>query len=500
MLRAEMETVDAVAEVQPLGGGTDVIDRWVRWWRAGTPLDWGFAVLAIALVGAGYYQSWLIRRFPTNTPIWATVPLQVAWLALTAYLVTAGLLAWRREGRLRALVPDGYELSAAGCLVFLAGILLGGWWSIAYGNDYGVPAIFRLPNLLQIAGGALIVVGPLRASTNRGELVAGPTAVLSAALLLAVVTFFTQFNHPYIDGYAAAGGLSGGGVLLPDPKSLFDQYNHREEILGALGLMMQTVAVVGVVLWTLKQTRLPVGSITLMLALAAFLAATQLGHYSMVLVGLAVGILSDLAVLAARPRADRGLNMNLAGGLMGGFVAGVYFIALAIGPGTWFLADMTFGTILACAMIGALISYFLFPGADAIRAASVLWPALSPESSPQAPEITVERVEHALKVLGNTRDLSDNPLVGLRCLAAPTAAGLQKTIEGAIEDLRTSTFQQDAQAGQILSLYYVRRIGGHLAVMMRVGLSRAAYFNRRSYGVERLVDRLRQLEESAAPA
>jgi hypothetical protein len=33
---------------------------------------------------------------------------------------------------------------------------------------------------------------------------------------------------------------------------------------------------------------------------------------------------------------------------------------------------------------------------------------------------------------------------------------------------------------------------------MRVGLSRAAYFNRRSYGVRRLVDRLRELDEEAA--
>ena len=499
MLRADMNTVEALGEAQPLGGGGELLDRWVRWWHAGTALDWGFAALATALVGAGYYQSWLIRAFPTNTPAWATVPLQVAWLALSAYLGTAGLRAWRREGRLRSLVPDGYELSVAGCVVFLTGILLGGWWQIAFGSDFGVPAIFRLPNLIQIAGGVLIVVGPLRASSNRGELVAGPTAVISAALLLAVVTFFTQFDHPYIDAYPVAGGPPAGGVLLADPTSRFDLFDHREEILGALGLLMQAAAIVGVVLWTLKQTRLPFGSITLMLTFSAFLAATQLGHYSMVLVGLAVGILTDLAVLAARPRADRVLNMNLVGGLVGAFVSSVYLIAVAIGPGTWWPADMTFGTVLACAMLGALISYFLFPGADAMRAASVLWPALSAGSSAQSPDITAERVEHALKVLHSTRDLTDNPLVGLRCLATPTAAELRRTIEGAVEDLRTSGFQQDAQAGQILDMYYVRRIGGHLAVQMRVGLSRAAYFSRRSYGVGRLVDRLRELEEAAEP-
>jgi hypothetical protein len=88
----------------------------------------------------------------------------------------------------------------------------------------------------------------------------------------------------------------------------------------------------------------------------------------------------------------------------------------------------------------------------------------------------------------------------MRCLGAPTAAELRKSMEAAIVHLRDSGFQQDAQAGQILDLYYVRRVGGHYAVTMRVGLSRAAYFNRRSYGVRRLVDRLRELEEAAEPA
>jgi arginine/ornithine N-succinyltransferase beta subunit len=146
------------------------------------------------------------------------------------------------------------------------------------------------------------------------------------------------------------------------------------------------------------------------------------------------------------------------------------------------------------------MSYVLFPGADAVRAASVLWPALAPGASREAPDVTVERVEHALKVLHSSRDLADNPLVGMRCLAAPTPAELRKTVETAIAHLRESSFQQDAQAGLILDLYYIDRIGGHYAVERRVGLSRAAYFNRRSYGVRRLVDRLRELEEASAPA
>lgn len=465
-----------------------------RWWRAGTPLDWGFAVLSVALVAAGYYQALVTRQTFPSVPDWASIPVQIAWLAITVYLGVAGLIAFRRERRLRALVPAGYEVSVIGLVIFMVGIVINGWWLDAFGPDFGVPAIFRLPNLLQIGAGVLIVVGPLRASAGRGELSAGPTAVLSATMVLAAVTFFTQFDHPYIDEYATR------LVPLPPPSSLLDRFNYKEEILGALGLMMQTAAVVGVIFWTLRQNRLPAGSLTLMLTVTAFLVATQQSRYALVLVGATVGVLSDLALVLIRPRADRVLNLHVFAVLLGLLLSGVYLAAISFDPGTWWPADMIFGTVLACGLLGGLVSYALFPGADAVRAASVLWPALPQESSAEAPDVTVDRVEHALKVLHNTRDLADNPLIGMRCLAARSPADLRKTIEGAIEQLRQSPFQQDQQAGLILDLYYVRRIGGHYAVTMRVGLSRAAYFNRRSYGVRRLVDRLRELEESAQPA
>lgn len=489
-----MATAEAVGEEDRAAGRSDIGTRWMRWWRAGTTLDWGFAALSAALVGAGYYQALVTRQTFPNVPGWAAIPTQIAWLAITVYLALAGVRSWRREKRVQALVPPGYEVSVVGVVVFMVGIVISGWWLDAFGPDFGVPAIFRLPNLLQITAGVLIVVGPLRASAGRGELTAGPTAVASAILLLAAVTFFTQFDHPYIDEYATR------LVPLPPPTSPLDQFNYKEEILGALGLMMQTAAVVGVVFWTLRQTRLPPGSLTLMLTASAFLAATQQGRYSFVLVGAVVGVAADVALVLTRPRADRVVNLHIFAVLIGLLLSGVYLVAISLDPGTWWPADMIFGTILACGILGGLVSFALFPGADAVRAASVLWPALPQESSAEAPDVTVDRVEHALKVLHSARDLADNPLIGMRCLAARTPADLRKTIEGAIEQLRQSAFQQDQQAGQILDLYYVRRIGGHYAVTMRVGLSRAAYFNRRSYGVRRLVDRLRELEESAPPA
>ncbi len=487
-----MATVDAVEDPRHGSDRAERLPNWLRWWLAGTRLDWGYTALSCIFVAAGYYDSWVNRRPPVK--IWEDAPAQAAWFAITAYVAGAGLLAWRRDRRPQSLIPDGYGLSIVGCGIFLLGILINGWWSNAFGLELGVPAIFRPPNILEIAGSVLIVMGPLRASASRGELMAGPTALVSAALLLAAVSFFTQVLHPYVDQYAAI------TAARPDPSSDFDMTNYKEELLGAVSLLMQTATVTGVILWVLRQTRLPPGSITLMLTVTAFLIATQLGRFSMVLVALIVGVAGDVALVLARPRADRILPLRVFAVTVGALLSGVYLAFIAIDPGTWWSADMLYGTVLACALLGGLVSYAVFPGAAATRSASVLWPALDPDSSAEAPDVTVERVEHALKVLHTSRDLADNPLIGMRCLVTATPAELRKTFEAAIEHLRASDFQQDAQAGQILDLYYVRRIGGHYAVTIRVGLSRAAYFNRRSYGVRRLVDRLLELEEAAATA
>ena len=494
-----MATAEAAREDAPSAGRVDRFGAWVRWWFVGTPLDWGFVGLTTALIAAGYYDAWLNRHPPI--PSWEHAPTQAAWAAVTLYLAIWSVVGLRQGRSLDSVVPESYGTAVAGCTVFLAGMVLDVWWRAAFGQDIGVPAIFRPTNLLQIGGAGLIVIGPLRASVGRGELMAGPTAVLSASLLLATVTFFTQFDHPYIDDWAR-------GVMppvFPNNPLAVAQGNPldvpRAQELAALGLMMQTAAVTGVILWTLRQTRLPVGSITLMLTITGLLAATQYGKYEYVLVAFVAGVASEVSLILARPRADRDLSMRLFAISVGALLSGLYFAYLALGPGTWLAPDMIYGTIVACALVAGLMSYVIFPGSDALRAASVLWPAQSLEdSSPTAPDVTVERVEHALKVLHSTRDLTESPLVGLRCVSSPTPAALRQTLEAAVEHLKSSSFQVDAQAGEILHLYYVRRIGSHYVVERRLSLSRAVYFNRRSYGVRRLVDRLRELEESSSPA
>jgi len=339
----------------------------------------------------------------------------------------------------------------------------------------------------------LIVTGPLRAAIGRGELVAGPTALISATMVFAAVTFFSQFDHPYINDWAAH-ALSG----LPFKPKPVDVYLDQE--LGALGLLMQSAIVCGAVLLLLRQVRLPPGSITLMLTFTAALLCAQYGRYQYVPVAAVTGVLSDILLVWARPRSDRILQLRAFAAGTGALLPAVYLVAVQIQNGeiAFRSADVVYGSVVICGLVGWLMSYLTFPELEVAKAAAVLWPPPEQDSSPSAPDITVERLEHALKVFNNLRDLGESPLVNLRCLPSRNASSLRQLIEDSIASLRGSPSQVDAQAGEILNLYYVRRIGGHYAVERRVGLSRAAYFNRRSYGVRRLVDRLKELEETAA--
>jgi hypothetical protein len=454
----------------------------------GSRFDWAFSVLATLLVAAGYYDAWIDRHLKPQA--WAHAPSQGAWLLVTGFLAGTALARWLRDRRPDSILPDGYLLSALGCAIFAAGILSGIWWQDVYGPEIpGLAAIFRPSNLIQIAAGGLIVTGPLRAAVGRGELVAGPTALISATLLLATITFFSQWDHPYVDQWAF------------DLRGLPPTYEVVGQELGALALMMQAAIVTATILLLLRQIRLPRGSITVMLTATAFLVSTQFSRYQYVGVAVVVGVLSDLLLYWAQPRSDRLTELRIFAALTGGLLPAVYLAYVAVWEGgTYWGQDVVYGTILTCGLVGWLVSYFTFPNREVAKAAAVLWPPPDQESSPSAPDITVERLEHALKVFNNLRNLAESPLVYLRCLPSHNAASLRQVLEDAISTLRASPSQVDAQAGEILSLYYVRRIGGHYAVERRVGLSRAAYFNRRSYGVRRLVDRLKELEEQATTA
>ena len=60
----------------------------------------------------------------------------------------------------------------------------------------GLEALLAPPHLVELVGGGLLVAAPLSQALRDRPERAGWPVVLSAALTLSALTFFTQFAHP----------------------------------------------------------------------------------------------------------------------------------------------------------------------------------------------------------------------------------------------------------------------------------------------------------------
>jgi hypothetical protein len=104
-------------------------------------------------------------------------------------------------------------------------------------------------------------------------------------------------------------------------------------------------------------------------------------------------------------------------------------------------------------------------------------------------------IRHGLEHLREPVRLRANPLLTLPGLSTPVevVAFLQREIDTLI----ASESKVDAEAGQALDHYYVRRSGGHDLLAHRLHLSRATYFRRLDHGIRRIAAAARWLAAEA---
>ncbi|WP_205826160.1 hypothetical protein [Microbispora catharanthi] len=68
------------------------------------------------------------------------------------------------------------------------------------------------------------------------------------------------------------------------------------------------------------------------------------------------------------------------------------------------------------------------------------------------------------------------------------APALADLLRQAVEALASSASAVDAEAGEILRLYYLARAGGHDLLAHRLHLSRATYFRRLEHGIGKVAE------------
>jgi hypothetical protein len=447
---------------------------------------WIVALLGVCFLLGAYVDAW--ARVAPSQPLgpWHDAPPDGVWLVLCGFLVLelrrglAAGLAWR------AALPAGYHQALVGGLVFGLGALGDVYYQIAFGTGQGLEALLAPPHLVQLAGGGLLVAAPLsQALHDRPERADWPV-VISAALTLSALTFFTLFAHPLVDIWA-----SNRQPAAVTPWVAQD--------LGVAAILVQVSLLIGVMLLLIRSFALPRGSLTLLCALNAACLAIVSRRPELSVVPLLTGVAADALQPWLRPDATRTAGLRAFAAGVPAFHTVLYWAVLVLlEGGTSWSPQLWVGVVLAAALAGFLVSYLAGIRRPRSVAAAEVWGERWPQ---RHVDVSPAAVKEALDVLDDPAALAASPLSRLACISRDGGGAgpeLRALLVDVAHELAATKAPRDAEAGQLLVDYYVKRVGSHEVIAERLHLSRPTFYRRLQRGLTLVAERLDELAEFAA--
>ncbi len=325
--------------------------------RGSLRFDWLFTLMCCWFVGGVHLDGWAHNHIPdleTFFTLWHAV-LYSSYVVSAAVLVLALLRNHARGYAWRRALPPGYAVSLAGAAVFAVGGVLDMLWHLLFGIEVSVEALLSPTHLLLATGGILMITGPLWAAWQRLPGRAsftwrtGLPALLSLTLVLALLAFFTQFAHPFVDNWAS---INVQGTVTP----FFDQ------ALGIASILLQTTLLMAVVLLLVWRWALPFGMLTLLLAVATALISVMHDQQPWIAVAVVSGLLADLLYRRLKPSAERRVPFRVFAFVMPAVLYGLYFIGMiAHDHGIGWSVHLWVGSTVMAGLVGLLLSYLVVP-------------------------------------------------------------------------------------------------------------------------------------------
>ncbi|HEX5273918.1 MAG TPA: hypothetical protein VFW34_01425 [Candidatus Rubrimentiphilum sp.] len=168
--------------------------------------DWIMGFLALVLM-AGVVQDGWAHGHGLVDQSFLTPWHAILYATMAVNGIVLGVIAIRNVMRgypARRALPFGYWTSLIGVILFAAGGVFDFEWHSLYGIESDINALISPSHVWLALAGALVFSGPLISvaarygSQNGGWPITGP-AILSAAALLTLVGFFTQYAQPIGD-------------------------------------------------------------------------------------------------------------------------------------------------------------------------------------------------------------------------------------------------------------------------------------------------------------
>ena len=333
-----------------------------------TALDWWMTLCAGWMLVGLYLDGWAHRHIP-NLETFFTLWHGVLYTGFFATFGLLGVLALRHHARgwpWLESVPPGYRLSLIGLLIFFAGGVGDLLWHTLLGVEANIEALLSPTHLILAIGGTLIGAGPFRAQWHRRDSGPGlpglPDLIRHLPMLLSltygwsVLTFFTQYTHPFVHPWPSG----------PTPQELFNPQR-----MGLSAILIQSALMNGMLLLVIRRWRrrpLPFGSFTVMLTTNAALMGILETDFRFIAVGLPAGLMADGLYLRMNPSLSP-LRFRLFAFLVPAIYFTWYFPVLAFTDGLWWSAPLWTGSIAMAGLIGWLLSYLAWPPATPLEPA-----------------------------------------------------------------------------------------------------------------------------------
>ncbi len=306
------------------------------------------SILSCWFLGGLFVDGWAHSHGKVDqtffTP-WHAV-LYSGYFSMAIVLIVVVWLNHRRGYSWLRSIPRGYALSLFGVPLFTvagAGDLV---WHTLFGFEVGIEPLLSPTHLLLAFSAALMVTGPVRAVWGRPDKNQGwhglQPAIFSLVAFLALLTFFTSFAHP-----------------VPDVKMVTQFVENDLKSRAVAGLLLQTAILMSVLLIAIRRWQLPLGSMTLLIALNTALMTVFSDTYVLIPGALIAGIIADLLLWRLRPSVKRIDALRTFAVAVPMVYYTCYFATLGLTATITWSIHLWLGSIVMSGVAGLLLSYVL---------------------------------------------------------------------------------------------------------------------------------------------
>jgi len=321
--------------------------------------EWAVTLSSLWILIGLFLDGWAHNNIPETIDSFFTPWHAVLYSGLAASVAVLGVayVSNLRNGYhwLRSLSPV-YMRSLLGAVIFIAAGNLDFIWHAIFGFEENVEALVSPSHLSLAVGGVLMMSGPLRTAWEKPRSQENKIpfpALLSMFAVLGVFTFFTQFSNAFSHPSMFTGDIPAADTYLWDTTLI--SYS-----------LITSFLLMGFILMAILHWKLPVGSLTFLIAgnsTLMFLMTWRYSreHWQILIAALLAGIAADILLVILRPSRQRIKALRWFSFSVPALLFLFYFVTLNLTTEIWWNSNMWLGTIFFSGMIGLGLSWLAVP-------------------------------------------------------------------------------------------------------------------------------------------